>query len=228
MSNQLSLESRTAQGKKLKSLRTAGQIPSVIYGLETPILAASAYNATEKVLLEAGYHSPIDLDIAGKPQLAIVKRVDVDPVSRRIINVEFQAISADEVVEATTPIRVVDFGGSEADKLHYVLMQVIEEIDVKAKPSDLPKELVVSGAKLATLNDKITVADLELPAGVELVDKELDPSTPVANVYDPVAEAAAREAADKKAEEAKAAQAAGATTEPAADASAETSEAKAE
>ena len=196
MSNQLSLTSRSVQGKKLGALRAAGQIPSVIYGDETPLLAASDYNATEKVLLSAGYHSPIELMLDGQPHLAIVKNISLDPVSRRIMNVEFQAVSADEVVEATTPIRIDGFDQSEAAKLHYTLMRVLEEIDVKAKPSELPQEIVVDGSKLATTEDRLTVADLQLPAGVELADKELDPTTVVANVYDPAAEAAAREAED--------------------------------
>lgn len=194
MSNQLVLENRTAEGKKLKALRAAGQIPSVVYGAGDPIMTASAYNVTEKALHEAGYHSPIELTIAGQPQLAIVKNIAIDPVSRRIMNVEFQAISADEVVEATTPIRVTGFDQSDAAKLHYVIMPVLEEIDIKAKPSSLPEELTVDGSKLATTEDKLTIADIILPAGVELANKELDTATVIANVYDPAAEAAAREA----------------------------------
>jgi len=213
MSNQLSLEKRTVQGKKLKSLRADGLIPSVVYGGEEPVLAASVYNATEKALQEAGYHSPLELVLDGKTQLAIVKDIAIDPVSRRIMNVEFQAISADEVVEATTPIKVVNFDQSEAAKLHYVVLMVLEEIDVKAKPSDLPKELIADGSKLAKVDDKITIADLELPKGVELADKELSTSTTVANVYDPAAEAAAREAEDQKAAEAGTAEAAPAEEE---------------
>jgi len=202
MSIQLSLEKRTESGRKAKALRAAGLIPSVVYGLDTPVLATSVYNATEKALLEAGYHSPIELMIDGKPQLAIAKDIAIDPVSRRIINVEFQAVSADEIVEATAPIRIANFEQSEASKLHYVLLQVLEEVDVKAKPSDLPEELVADGAKLAGLDSKLTIADLELPNGVELVDKELSETTVIANVYDPAAEAAAREAEDEKPAEA--------------------------
>lgn len=197
MSSQLSLEKRTAQGKKLKALRASGLIPSVVYGVENPIMAASAYNATDKVLQEVGYHSTLELLIDGKPQLAIVKNVAIDPVSRRIMNIEFQAVSADEVIEATTPIRLADFDGSDAAKLHYVLMPVIEEIAVKAKPSDLPEEIVLDASKLATTEDKLTIADLVLPAGVAFADQELEPTTVIANVYDPVAEAAAREAEDQ-------------------------------
>lgn len=196
MSNQLSLEKRVATGKQLKALRAEGQIPSVVYGGEAPILTTSNYNATEKVLNEAGYHSPIQLDLDGKAQLAIVKNIDVDPVSRRIINVEFQAVSADEVVEAITPIKVVNFEASEASKKHYVLLQVMEDVEVKAQPTNLPQEIIVDGAKLAELDDKLTLADLQLPNGVALADKELADTTVVANVYDPAAEAAAREAED--------------------------------
>lgn len=196
MSNQLSLEKREITGKQLKALRASGQIPSVVYGGEMPIMTTSNYNETEKVLGEVGYHSPVELSIDGRTQLAIVKDVDIDPVTRRIINVSFQAISADEVVEATTPIKIVNFDSSEAAKKHLVLQQVLEEVDIKARPSDLVEEILVSGANLATTEDKLTLADLQIPANVELADKELSTATVIANVYDPAAEAAAREAED--------------------------------
>ena len=191
----LALDKREVTGKKLKALRAAGLIPSVIYGGKEPVFAASEYVATEKVLNLAGYHSPIDLDVAGKKQLAIVKDVAVDPVSRRIINIEFQAISANEVVEATTPIVIVNFEASDASKLyHFAMTQALEEIDVKAKPADLPKELEIDAGKLVNVDDKLTIADIVLPGGVELADKELDKEQVVASLYDPAAEAAAREA----------------------------------
>lgn len=191
----LTLDKREVTGKKLKALRASGLIPSVVYGGKEPILAASEYVATEKVLTLAGYHSPVDLDIAGKKQLAIVKDVNIDPVSRKIINIEFQAISVNEVVEATTPIVIVNFEASDASKLyHFAMTQALEEIDVKAKPSDLPKELEIDASKLTNVDDKLTIADIVLSNGVELADKELDPEQVVVSLYDPAAEAAAREA----------------------------------
>ena len=77
----LKLEKRELTGKKLKDLRAKGLIPSVVYGGKEPILAASEYVVTEKVLEKAGYHSPIDLEIDGKKQLVITKDVQIDPVS---------------------------------------------------------------------------------------------------------------------------------------------------
>ena len=191
----LALKKREVVGKKLKGLRAEGMIPSVVYGGKTPILASSEYVATEKVLLAAGYHSPIDLDLEGKKRLAIVKDVQIDPVSRKIMNVEFQSVSAKEAVTATTPVVIVNFEGSEASKTyHFAMTQSVEELDVKAKPADLPKELTIDASNMATVEDKLTVADIELPEGVEFADKELDMSQVVASLYDPAAEAEKREA----------------------------------
>jgi large subunit ribosomal protein L25 len=214
--DKLSLAKRELTGKKVKSLREQGLIPSVVFGEGDPILTQSAYNETEKVLLSAGYHSPVDLDIAGKKQLALVKTVHINPVKRTIENVEFQAINANEVVEATAPIEIINFEQSDANKAHLTLLQVMEEIDVKAKPADLPEAIIVDASGLKTIEDGLTVADIKLPKGVELADKELDPEQPIANVYDPALEAAQREAeaeADKAAEEARAAEAEAAAAE---------------
>lgn len=195
----LALKKREVTGKKLKALRAEGMIPSVVYGAGEPINTSSEYVASEKILLEAGYHSPIDLDIDGKKQLAIVKDVQLDPVTRKIVNVEFQAVSAEKAVEATTPIVIINFEASEASKIyHFAMTQALEEIDVKAKPADLPKELTVDASALKDLDDKIVLADIKLPAGVEFADKEMSAEQVVASLYDPAAEAAAREAEAEK------------------------------
>ena len=203
--HKLKLEKRELTGKKLKSLRANGLIPSVIYGGKEPILAESEYVATEKVLEKAGYHSPVDLDIDGKKRLVIVKDVQIDPVSRKILNVEFQAISAKEAVTAVTPITIVEFEASEASKTyHFALTQSLDEIEVKAKPADLPKELAIDASKMESLEDKLTISDIKLPEGVEFADKELDVEQVVASLYDPAAEAEKRAAEEAEAEEAEA------------------------
>lgn len=232
----LTLEKREVTGKKLKDLRAAGMIPSVVYGGgKEPELMASEYVATEKVLLGAGYHSPIDLTVDGKKKLAIVKEVDIDPVTRKIMNIEFQAISAKEAVVATTPVVVVNFEESEASKTyHFAMNLLIDEIDVKAKPADLPKELTIDASGLVDVDDKLTLAAIKLPEGVSYADKEIDLEQAVVSLYDPAAEAEKR-AAEEAAEAAAAAEAAEVTEEGAeaseetpAEAAAEGAEEKAE
>lgn len=191
----LTLKKRDIMGKKVKELRQKGLIPSVVYGGKEPVMLMSEYVATEKVLEGAGYHSPVDLTVDGKKKLVIVKDVHIDPVTRKIINVEFQAISAKEAVVATTPVAIVNFEASEASKTyHFAMTQTVEELDVKAKPADLPKELTIDAADMTTVEDKLTVGDIKLPEGVEFADKEIDLNQVVATLYDPAVEAEKREA----------------------------------
>ena len=226
----LTLEKREVTGKKLKNLRANGMIPSVVYGGgKEPELLASEYVATEKVLLGAGYHSPIDLNIDGKKKLAIVKDVDIDPVTRKIVNIEFQAISAKEAVVATTPVVVVNFEESEASKTyHFAMNLLIDEIDVKAKPADLPKELEINAAEMKELDDKLTIGDIKLPEGVVFADKEIDLEQVVASLYDPAAEAEKRAAEEAAAAEAEATEEGAEGAEAPAETSEETTEASAE
>lgn len=206
----LNLTKRELTRKKAKSLREKGIVPSVVFGGKEPILTQSEYVETDKAVRAVGYHSPLDLVIDGKKQMAMVKTVAMDPVKHTFINIEFQSIKANAVVEATAPIVVVNYESSDASKAHLEILHVLEEVEVKAKPADLPEAIEVDASKLAAAGDRLIVADIVLPKGVEFADKEIDTEAVIANVYDPAAEAAERDAKaelDKAAEEARAAEA---------------------
>lgn len=205
----LNLTKRELTGKKAKSLREKGIVPSVVFGGKEPILTQSEYVETDKAVRAVGYHSPLDLVIDGKKQMAMVKTVAMDPVKHTFINIEFQSIKANAVVEATAPIVVVNYESSDASKAHLEILHVLEEVEVKAKPADLPEAIEVDASKLAAAGDRLIVADIVLPKGVEFADKEIDTEAVIANVYDPATEAAERDAkaeSDKAAEDARAAE----------------------
>lgn len=206
----LNLTKRELTRKKAKSLREKGIVPSVVFGGKEPILTQSEYVETDKAVRAVGYHSPLDLVIDGKKQMAMVKTVAMDPVKHTFINIEFQSIKANAVVEATAPIVVVNYESSDASKAHLEILHVLEEVEVKAKPADLPEAIEVDASKLAAAGDRLIVADIVLPKGVEFADKEIDTEAVIANVYDPATEAAERDAkaeSDKAAEDARAAEA---------------------
>lgn len=205
----LNLTKRELTRKKAKSLREKGIVPSVVFGGKEPILTQSEYVETDKAVRAVGYHSPLDLVIDGKKQMAMVKSVAMDPVKHTFINIEFQSIKANAVVEATAPIVVINYESSDASKAHLEILHVLEEVEVKAKPADLPEAIEVDASKLAAAGDRLIVADIVLPKGVEFADKEIDTEAVIANVYDPATEAAERDAkaeSDKAAEEARAAE----------------------
>ena len=190
----LKLDGRTATGKQVAKLRQEGLVPSVVYGGKSePIHTQSPIVETTKVANKAGKHSPVHLTIDGKKKLAIIKSVDIDPVKHHVRHLAFHTIKQNEIITTTVPIRLVGQGESEAEKAGLVVLQALETLDIKAKPADLPEAFELSIAELATVEDKITLADIKLPEGVEFAD--------VANVYEPSALQAANDAAGGDAED---------------------------
>lgn len=192
----LKLQGRTAEGKQVAKIRSDGLIPSVVYGGQsTPILTQSPLVETTKLAKAAGRHTPINLIIEGKKKLAIIKDIDIDPIKHSIRHISFHAIKQNDVITTEVPIVLVGEGESAAEKAGLVILQAIEQIEVKAKPADLPESLQLSILNLATDQDKITVADIKLPAGVEFADADQDMDLAIASVYEPSALQAANDAA---------------------------------
>ncbi len=201
----LALDVRHQQGKKAARLRKEGIVPGVIYGQGfDPIMVQSPYPAIERVVRVAGRHTPVQVTVDGKKKIAMIKDVDRDPVKARIRHVSLHAVKANEVVTAEVPIRLVGEGESVAEKAGLVVLQAIEQVEVKAKPADLPEVLELSIVGLEAAEDKLTLADIPLPKGVEYADVEQDLELVVVNVYEPAALQAANDAAGGDAEEASA------------------------
>jgi len=192
----LNLDTRTATGKKVAKLRQDGIVPSVVYGgQDEPVSTQSMLVETMKVVREAGKHTPVHITIDGKKKLAIIKDVEVDAVNHGLLHVAFHAIKQGDVITTQVPIVLVGIGESAAEKAGLIVLQAIEHLEVKAKPAALPESIEISIADLATDEDKITVADLTLPEGVEYADAEQDLDLVIANVYEPAALEAANDAA---------------------------------
>jgi large subunit ribosomal protein L25 len=198
----LKLAGRTVAGKKVAKLRQDGFVPSVVYGgHDDPISTQSPMVETLKVAHAAGKHTPVHLTIDGKKKLAIIKDIDIDPVRHELRHVAFHTIKQNDVITTQVPVILVGQGESEAEKGGLVVLQAIEHLEVKAKPADLPESIELSIAHLVTTDDKITVADITLPSGVEFDDMEQDLDLVIANVYEPSALQAANDAAGGDAED---------------------------
>jgi large subunit ribosomal protein L25 len=197
----LKLDPRTAEGKQVNKLRDSGIVPSVVYGGKgKPISTQSALVETAKVVHAAGKHTPVNLMIDGKKKLAIIKDIDINPVGQKLRHIAFHTISQNDVVTTEVPIILVGLGESAAERAGLVILQAMEQIEIKAKPADLPKSLELSITGLVKAEDRLMVSDIKLPKGVEFADVEQDMELVIANVYEPSALQAANEAAGGEAE----------------------------
>lgn len=197
----LKLNTRSVKGKKAAKLRKQNIIPSVVYSDGKSALTQSEEVPTLKAVKTAGRHTPVELSMDGKKHLAIIKEIDIDPVSHNVRHLAFHLIKKNEVITTEVAITLTDMGESAAEKAGLVVLQAIDKIEVKAKPDDLPETLNISVAQLATVDDKLTLADIKLPEGVEFADEDIDKELVLANVYEPSALQAANESAGGDAEE---------------------------
>lgn len=191
----IKLEKRQLEGKKLAKLRADGLVPSVVYGSDVEATSTQSSSAdTLKVVKSAGKHTPVELELDGQKHLAIIKSIDLDPVKHNIRHLAFHIVKQNEKVVTEVPIELDGIGQSPAERAGLVVLQAIENIEVRAIPANLPEALKVSIMKLETDHDKILLSDIILPEGVEFADHEQDTSLVVANVYEPSALQAANEA----------------------------------
>jgi large subunit ribosomal protein L25 len=209
----LTASRREVTGKAVARLRRAGQLPAVAYGHREPStnLAIDAHDF-EQLRRHVGPNTLIDLAIDGKkPKPALVHGVQIHPITRRPLHVDFLLVTMTE--ELTVDVPLVPVGESPAVELHGgTLLQLVDTIKVRARADHLPQEIAVRVDRLVDFETVLHVRDLDVPAGVTVLT---DPDEVVAKVAPPRVEAvpeAAPEAAPEAPPEAPA-EAAGRGTE---------------
>lgn len=205
----LLVEPRETLGKAVKRLRKAGIVPAVIHdhGKESLHIQAE-YQALAKAFRQAGRHHPVELKVGDKKYTTLIRSASLDPRLGTITHVTFNAVKANQKVEAEVPVKPRFSEGNEstpAERAGLIVLSQADEVGVKALPKNLPDELFYDAEKLVAVGDQVTVADLEVPEGVEV---ETEATHVIATVFEPSALAAANDEAGGDAEEAAPAEAA--------------------
>lgn len=198
----ITLDKREVTGKAVKQLRKDGLVPAVIHdhGKES-VHVQGNYLELSKALQKAGKHHPVNLVAGGKKYIALIKTADFDPRKHQLRHVVFNAVNANQTVDAEVPVRVKYAEGQEstpAERASLIVLNQLETVEVEAKPDKLPEVLEFDGEKLVAAGDSVTVADLIVPEGVVV---KTDPGHPLATVFEPSALQAANDAAGGDAEE---------------------------
>ena len=166
----LQAEQREDTGKKVAAqLRADGKVPAVIqeHGKESTSVVIDGL-AILKAYQQAGRSQAIDLTLGSTKKLVLIKEISFVPLKNEVQHVVFQALKADEAVDAEVAIHIV--GDIPAEQNRLAVLHTMETLQIRALPKDLPESLEVSGEGLAEIDDRIDVGDIKLPEGVELVE----------------------------------------------------------
>ena len=179
----LAAKPREVTGKAVKKLRSAGQLPAVVYGhgvdSTNVTLDAHEFDLLRKT---AGPNALIDLSVDGdKANPVLIQAVQIHPVNRRPLHADLFLVRMTE--ELTVDVRLVATGESAAvTQLNGTLLHPTEHVRVKALPDHLPQSIEYSIESLVDFDAAIHVRDLSIPGDVTLLT---DPDEVIAKVQAP-------------------------------------------
>ena len=144
---------------KAKKLRREGYVTGILSGKEMKEPVALQFDGAEaaKFIKANKEGTQVYLDIEGKKVDALVKNIDYDPLSKKILALDFQALVAGEVVAATVPVTFIN-----EEVVQGVFEPEITEIHYKADPAHLLDPIEIDLAKLPQGTRTLYVKDLKL------------------------------------------------------------------
>jgi large subunit ribosomal protein L25 len=165
MSEELNVKIREGRGSiQSRKLRRAGKIPGIVYGHGQPPVSVEL---SAEEIASAVRHGVKVVDLkGGVTEKALIKALQWDIYGIDVLHVDLNRVSADErvIVELSVELRGAAPGLKEGGVVAHLLHSVEAECPVIA----IPEKLQVNINHLK-LGDTLTVANMEVPAGVKIL-----------------------------------------------------------
>lgn len=190
---ELQITHREVEGKAVKRLRKQGLIPANIFGhhqQSTPI-QVSAFDF-DRLRRSHGATGIIALRLADSVHVetALIRHVQRDPRTGKIIHVDFFRVRLDERLNVKVALRLI--GESPAVKdAGGVLLHLLDTLEIECRADEIPEYIDVDVTPLAEIDAMIHAEEVQLPPNIKLIT---DPKEGVVKVAATRAEAAAGEA----------------------------------
>lgn len=158
-------------GSSARTLRSQGQLPAILYGpAKTTRHLSVEIKPLEKVLQKQSsgqiiFNLQVADNGASSKHFAMIRELQVHPVSRRWLHADFYEIAMDRKITATVP--VVAVGHCQGVEDGGMLQIIRRELEVWCLPMAIPEAIEVDVSRL-NVGDSVHVAELPLPEAVEI------------------------------------------------------------
>ena len=166
METTLQTEARTERGKNpARRLRRNGRIPGVLYGgsdgqSARDAVAVSVDPTTLFRILhsDSGANTLIGLTVdSGEPSQVLIKDYQLDPVTNKLLHVDFYRVAMDKVITVDVPFELK--GEAKGVKLQGGLVEFVQrELAVECLPTEIPGHI------------EVDISDLMIGQGVRVRD----------------------------------------------------------
>jgi large subunit ribosomal protein L25 len=198
----IEVQPRQETGKNAnRRSRSAGKIPAVVYGggKESVAIEVDRKTLVDTMKGHGGENPIFLLKLGDKERHAMIRHLQLDPVSRQVIHIDFQRVQMDQKLRVAVPIELV--GTAYGVKTEGGLLDfVTREVHVECLPADIPKHIECDVTDLH-IGQHVEAKDLQVPESVTLLD---DPDRVIVSLSHSrleVAPAAEGEAAEGEAAE---------------------------
>lgn len=164
-----------------KEIRLSGRVPAVIYGKEKDPKNVSVDSVELlKTVRDEGRNAIISLNIENDSSVDVMlHEYQLDPLRDELVHADFYIVNMSEEMDVAVTLRLD--GEAVGAKEGGVLQQPLYELQVRAKPNEIPDEISIDVSALE-IGDSLTVADLKIEGNYEVLD---DSETTIASVVPP-------------------------------------------
>ena len=159
------------KGASRRLRRSGNSVPGIIYGAEEdPVNLTLNTNELSKAMQsEAFFSQIIDVKFDGKSQQAVLRDMQRNPATEKVLHVDFMRISANKPIQVSVPLHFVNEDKCKGVRLGGgVISHTLNEVEIGCLPADLPEFIEVFMAEL-DVGEIIHLSDLALPQGVSIV-----------------------------------------------------------
>jgi large subunit ribosomal protein L25 len=155
-----------------RATRREGRIPGIIYGKGMENIALSVSDKEFSKEYYKGHISSqlLQLTIGGKEMLAVVKKVQLHPVSDHPLHIDFLKVNENETIKTRVPLHIINEDVCPGIKKGGALNFMHHFIEVECKPTAIPASINLDVGELE-IGQSIHVEDIALPKGVTLAEK---------------------------------------------------------
>ncbi len=164
---------RQSTGKSsARQIRREGRLPAIIYGKgDSTSLTIGADTLGEIRHSAVGGNAVLDMNLLGEQEEqchAILREVQIDPVTREPLHVDFFRVDPNEPIRVTVSLETINELPDEFKAANRIASLVLREVEIECLPGDIPESIRIDLAAL-TDNQALHASNLDLPDGVTLI-----------------------------------------------------------
>ncbi|MFX0542174.1 50S ribosomal protein L25/general stress protein Ctc [Roseovarius sp. S4756] len=174
----LHAQERTGTGKgAARAARREGMVPGIVFGGDKdPLPINIPFNVLLKRLKQGRFKSTLfNLKVEGQEDVRVICRdVQRDVVKDLPTHLDLMRLRRTTKINLFIPIDFQNEEDCPAITKGGVMTTIRGEVELLVTAGDIPETLTVDLSKLENIGDTITISDIELPQGAELVIKDRD------------------------------------------------------